>query len=191
MRCEADSSKHKSVISRRHEIRFLILLTVGVCVPVMGTLSAIFLTAEPNISELSPIVGIPGDYTVLNWIELERGRSHALRQGTNAFTGARVQVLGYMMEVDQPLPKGKRVREFVLLPDAGNLLHPAHRFGDQMIAVHLAVGNETAFNPRSLVWVKGLLRASSGDPAGAKPLYHLEEATAFPASKMDIKRYFR
>jgi hypothetical protein len=60
-----------------------------------------------------------------------------------------------------------------------------------MIAVHLAVGDETAFIPRSLVWVKGLLRSASGDPAGAMPLYHLEGATAVPASKMDVERYFR
>ena len=122
---------------------------------------------------------------------LERHRSHALRQGTSAFTGARVQVLGYMMtEVDHPLPTGKRGRELVLLPDAGNLPHPAHRFGDQMIAVHLAVGEETAFVSRSLVWIKGLLRASSGDPAGAKLLYHLEEATAFPAKQNRYREKF-
>jgi hypothetical protein len=59
-----------------------------------------------------------------------------------------------------------------------------------MIAVHLE-GREIKFVPRSLVWAKGILRASSGDPAGSRPLYDLDEAIVFAASKMDIQHYFR
>ena len=60
-----------------------------------------------------------------------------------------------------------------------------------MIAVHLAAGDEIEFVPSSLVWVKGILRASYGNPAGTKPLYDLEEATVLPADKKAIKRYFQ
>jgi hypothetical protein len=179
----------KTILPRRHEIRFLILLTACLCLLTFGTARGVFSTAQPDISDLSPVFAKTGDYTILNWVELERHRS-ALQQGAVAFTGARIQALGYMMETDRPVPTGKSVREFILLPDAGNFLHPAHRFGDQMIAVHLE-GREIKFVPRSLVWAKGILRASSGDPAGSRPLYDLDEAIVFAASKMDIQHYFR
>ena len=181
----------KAVVSRSEEIRFLLLLTAGLCVTALGTLIAIFSTAEVDISGLTPVLPRMGDYVILNWAELERDRPKALRQGAAVFTGARIQALGYMMESDRPIRTGELVREFVLLPDAGSLLHPAHRFGDQMIAVHLRVGDEIEFVPRNLVWAKGILRASAGDPTGAKPLYDLEEATVRPANKTDMKRYFQ
>jgi hypothetical protein len=179
----------KAVVSRGREIRFLALIAGFLCALTFLTTKAVS-TIEPDISDLSPVIPKTGDYTILNWIELER-RRHSLQQGTAAFTGARIQALGYMMERDQPIPTGKSIREFVLLPDAGNFLHPLHRFGDQMIAVHLTIGHEVEFVPKGLVWAKGILRASSGDPAGSSPLYDLDEATVILASKEDIMHYFR
>ena len=143
----------------------------------------------PDISDLSPVIARTGDHTILNWVDLER-RHRALQQGTYVFNGARIQALGYMMERDRPIPTGKSVREFALLPDAGNLLHPAHRFGDQMIAVHLTIGREVEFVPKRLVWATGILRASSGDPTGSRPLYDLDEATVAPASRVELNHYF-
>lgn len=182
--------KERRVVSRWHEVRFLLLVTAGLCVPALGALIAIFSTAEPDVSDLTPVLQTIGPYAVLNWSDLER-RPRALQQGTGVFAGARVQALGYMMESDGPIRAGEPVHDFVLLPDAGHLLHPAHRLGDQMIAVHLIAEEQVQFAPRSLVWVRGVLRASLGDPAGDKPLYNLEQATATPASKTDLKRFFR
>jgi hypothetical protein len=182
-------AKKKSGVSRGHEIRFLVLLTAGLCVLALGTMVVTISTAKPDISDLSPIFAKAGDYTILNWAELERG-PHALKQGTTAFTGALVQALGYLTEPDPPVRAGRSDRGLVLLPDAGNLLHPAHRFGDQMITIYLAAGPPIEFASGSLVWAKGILRASYGDPAGAEPLYELQGATVLRASKEDIKMYF-
>jgi hypothetical protein len=183
-------ASRRTGISLRHEVGFLTLLTIGLSVLTLGTATVIFSTTEPDISDLSPVFAKTGDdFTILNWVELER-RRRALQQGTTVFNGARIQALGYMAEEDWPVPTGKSVRDFVLLPEAGNLLHGAHRFGDQMIAVHLSANNEIKFIPGSLVWAKGILRASFGDPAGTKPLYELNEATVLRADKEDIKRYF-
>ena len=96
-----------------------------------------------------------------------------------------------MMEGERSIRTGQRVHDFFLLPQGGNLLHPAHRFGDQMIAVHLRSDIQVQFSPRSLVWVAGTFRASLGDPVGARPLYDLEEARVSPASKAEIRKYFR
>jgi len=182
-------AKRAFSVSRAYEIRFFVILIACLCIPAVWTLIAISSTTT-DISDLSPIFEKIGDYTILNWVDLERG-PHALKQETRAFTGSRIQALGYMMDTDPPALTGKLVRGFVLQPAAGSLLHPAHRFGDQMIAVRLAAGSQIEFVSGRLVWAKGILRASYGDPAGAKPLYALEEATVFPGNKMDIREYFQ
>ena len=96
-----------------------------------------------------------------------------------------------MMDGARPIRAGQPTNSFVLLPDAGQLLHPAHRFGDQMIAVQLRDGDTIKFSPRALVWVWGTLQSSPGDPVGNEPLYALRDARAIPALKADIDKYFR
>jgi hypothetical protein len=174
-------------MSRREEIRSLFLVTVITCVPVLGTLWAVISTTQPTLSDLSPVTGQSGEYAVLDWPALRRDQAHA-----PIVPGAAVQALGYMVDdEDKSAIPGTRVKEFVLLPEAGNIMHPAHRFGHEMIAVHLREGDEMVFSPRRLVWVWGTFRASSGDPSGSKPLYHLEQARAQPADRADIRRYFQ
>jgi hypothetical protein len=102
-----------------------------------------------------------------------------------------IRALGYMMDGDHPLHDAERVESFVLLPDAGHVTHPAHRFGDQMIDVRLTAGSTIQFSERRLVWVWGTLRTLSGDPGGHEPLYVLENARAESADKADIRKYFR
>ena len=109
----------------------------------------------------------------------------------NPGAGVEVRALGYMMEGKRAAAEGQWVREFYLLPDAGNLFHPAHRDGDQMIAVHLADGARVRFSSRALVWVWGSLQWLPGDAEGAKPLYTLERARVQAAEKGEIRRYFR
>ena len=174
-------------MSRREEVRSLLLVTMITCVPVLGTLWAVISTTQPALSDLAPITKQSGEYAVLDWPALRRDHAHA-----PIVPGAAVQALGYMVEdEDNSARPGTQVRVFVLLPEAGNILHPAHRFGDEMIAVHLREGDEMLFSPRRLVWVWGTFRASPGDPAGAKPLYHLEQARAQPADREDVRRYFQ
>ena len=172
-------------MSRREELKSLLLVTVITCVPVVGTLWAVISTSQPALSDLSPVTGQSGKYAVLDWPGLRQDHAANL-------PGTAVQALGYMVEdEDKPARPGTRVKEFVLLSEAGNILHPAHRFGDEMIAVQLREGDEMLFSPRRLVWVWGTFRASPGDPAGPKPLYHLEQAQAQLADRADIRRYFQ
>jgi hypothetical protein len=126
---------------------------------------------------------------LLAWYDLERGRE-AVKEG-GVSTGTRMRVLGYMMEADQPIRDGQPVSHFILLPDKGNAMHPAHRFGDQMIDVRIRPSDNVRFSGGSLIWVWGTLRALPGDPGGPLPLYDLEDACIVPANKGDIPRYFR
>jgi len=163
-----------------------------VCVPLLGTVAVVLSSGDSDLSDLAPANPRAGDHLVLDWSVLQRDRPHAMIAGHEfaAFNGAAVQALGYMTDGDRPLAKNERVRDFVLLPDSGNLIHPAHRFGDQMIAVHLREGDPIAFSPMALVWVWGTLQASAGDPAGSKPLYALDQARSQPADKAEIHKYF-
>jgi len=96
-----------------------------------------------------------------------------------------------MVDGDRPLHEGEWVRDFFVLAEAGNLLHPAHRYGDHMIAVHLGNESRVQFSPRSLVWVWGIIRDVPGDPAGSTPLYSVEQAGTRPADKSEIAKYFK
>jgi len=183
--------KRKLPISRSEERRTLILLIVIVCVPVLGSLWAITATTQPDLSELSPLTVQTPEYAVLAWSSLLRGHSKTLEARSAIFSGASIQVLGYMMEGAQSIRAGQPTKTFVLLPDAGNIMHAAHRFGDQTIAVHLRDRDTIKFAPKALVWVWGTLQSLPGDATGSEPLYALGNARAELAPKADIDKYFR
>ncbi len=177
-RCEA--------LSRR-AVGILIGVTVAVCVPVVVVISST--TIEPDLFDLVPKVVQSDGYLLLAWPDLERAWSAMNTAGISS--GTMVRALGYMMGGDRRIQDGGEVDRFILLPDAGTAFHPAHRFGDQMIDVHLAVGITVRFSARRLVWVLGRLRSLAGNPAGDQPLYVLENARAEPAGRTDIAKYFR
>src|ERR1022692_4843024 len=190
---EARSARPKR--TRRHEVlsrraaRTLIGLVALIFLPIIPIGIVITQTAGPDLFDLAPAVSHSDQYLILAWPDLERGR-HALHTGAIS-SGALIRALGYMMDGDRPLRDGERVVNFVLLPDAGTLLHAAHRFGDQMIDVRLEAGGPVRFSERSLVWVWGTLRMLPGDPLGHAPLFVLEHARTEPASKADIQKYFK
>lgn len=146
-------------------------------------------TAGPDLFHLVPLASHSNRYRMLEWADLRRA-PNALIVGAIP-SGTMIRALGYMMEGDRPVRDGDRVRSFVLLPEAGDALHPAGRFGDEMISVELQAGNEARFSGRSLVWVWGTLRSLPGNPSGHRALYVLENARAEPADKRDIPKFFK
>jgi hypothetical protein len=160
-----------------------------VCLSGIAAIILAIRTTEPDLFDLVPKVSHSDGYLLLAWPNLERGR-----QALNTVavpSGTMIRALGYMVERDVPVRDGRRVDSFILLPDIGNFLHPAHRFGDQMISVRLASRHTVPFAEKSLVWAWGALRTLPGDPAGHEPLYILEDARSEPAGKGDIAAYFR
>ena len=175
------TAKKKRPITHWDELRTLFLVIGVTVVPVAGTVFVVIASTQPDLSELTPIRNPQANYLLLNWSSL--GREHPRNKG--------VQVLGYMVDGDRPLREGDWVKEFVVLPEAGNLLHPAHRFSDHIIAVHLEYDARVQFSSRSLVWVWGVFRESPSDPSGSTPLYSVEQAGARPADKSEIGKYFK
>ncbi len=177
----------KLTISRGDNIRALVLIAVVAGVPILGTIYVTASTSEPDLSDLTPSNPRAGNYLVLNWSALlqDQPRNLSIRDG------AEVQALGYMTDSDRGTVKNQPVQDFVLLPEAGTLLHPAHRIRDQMIAVHLEAGTRVPFVPRSLVWVWGDFHASAGLGSRSEALYVLDKARTKPADRADIQWYFK
>src|ERR1035438_7857287 len=132
---EARSARPKR--TRRHEVlsrraaRTLIGLVALIFLPIIPIGIVITQRAGPDLFDLAPLVSHSDQYLILAWPDLERGRN-ALHTGATS-SGASIRALGYMMDGGQPVRDGERVQNFVLLPDAGDSVHPAHRFGDPII----------------------------------------------------------
>jgi hypothetical protein len=172
-------------------IRILLLATAVAGVPILGTIFVNAATSEPDLAELVPINSRIANYVVLNWSELLRDHVSDTREAALVPSDSEVQALGYMFDGDWTVSKGEWVKEFVLLPEAGTLIHPAHRIRDQLITVHLEDSNGVRFAPRVLIWVWGKFRVSSEPAARSRPLYTLEQARVKLADQADIARYFR
>ena len=183
--------KKKVSISRADSIRILLLVILVAGVPILGTVFVTNSTSEPDLSELTPISPRAGQYLVLDWSALLQNEPRVSKTGTVIPAGPEVQALGYLMDGDRSIGINQWVQDFVLLPEAGNLMHPAHRIRDQMIAVHLEDGTRIQFSPRALVWVWGNLKSSAGLGRRSEALYMFEKAHAKPADKADIQRYFK
>ena len=96
-----------------------------------------------------------------------------------------------MIDGQRPLPDGTSVSNVVLVPDAGTLLHPAHRIPEEMIDIRLRAGGVIQFKSRQLVWAEGMLNSCYVSDRGAEPLYCLTDAAVLGAESSDINRFFR
>ena len=98
-------------------------------------------------------------------------------------------MIGYMMDGYQPSREGDLVDLFILLPEAGQFLHPAHRIPNQMVEVrpsHAAV-----FHYRDLVWATGILNRTIGNAGDDKADWAMMAAEVTPAVERDIGKWFR
>jgi hypothetical protein len=83
-----------------------------------------------------------------------------------------------MMDAYQPSRGGATVDMFVLLPEAGEFLHAAHRIPNQMVEVHPS--QPVVFRYRDLVWAAGTLTRTVGSPGDERANYALIGAEVNP-----------
>ena len=100
----------------------------------------------------------------------------------------KVRMLGYMMDGYTSSPDGTKLQMFILMPEAGQLLHAAHRIPSEMVEVWLQ--RPVAFRFRSLIWVSGTLQSTRQEARGEKALYALREAEVEWAQNREITRWF-
>ena len=144
------------------ESRTLAMILGAVALPVLLACILVGMDMRSDLSELKPV-------TILGWPDLAHWSSQSP-----------VKMLGYMMDGYQPAREGAQVSMFILMPEAGHLLHPAHREADGMVEVWLT--RPVPFKFRSLVWVSGVLER--------RPAYAMTNAAIEPATETDIARWF-
>ena len=98
-------------------------------------------------------------------------------------------MIGYMMDGYQPSRDGAKVDMFVLLPEAGQFLHPAHRIPNQMVEVRPS--HPLVFHYRDMVWATGMLNRTLRGTQDEKAAYAMNDAEVTPATERDIGTWFR
>lgn len=172
----------------RSALKNLVLPLIALCLA--AAFPALFMRrVGPDLFDLTPIAPRIDGYTLVAWHDMERAHG-ALKAGASS-PGSPTRVLGYMMDGEKPIRDGAEVNRFTLLPDAGSVVHPAHRFGDQMIDVQLKTGATILFKEGRLVWVWGIWKVLAGNPTGDRPLYELQDSHVENADKAEIGKYFR
>jgi hypothetical protein len=162
-----------------HYGRTLALILIGVGAPMFAGLLLVVRDTRPDLSDLrSPEHSAGNDPALLGWA----GLAHLTRDG------AQVKMLGYMMDGYQFVNDGSPAAMFILLPNAGHFLHPAHRDPDEMVEVWPHSG-KAVFKDRQLVWVTGRMIRLKRNPRGDQALYALRDAFVVPAAYDDIAKW--
>jgi hypothetical protein len=135
---------------------------------------------KPTQSVVS--LGLP----VIGWPDLDPRDGHAAQ--TRWPPQSMIKMLGYMMDGYTPTRDGEPVHMFILMPDAGHFLHPAHRVPEEMVEVWL--NRPVWFKYRRLVWVSGMLTRVVQKQDAGKALFSMRDALAVPAADPEIPRWF-
>ena len=171
----------------RKEFRVIAAIIAAVTLPTILAYILVATDMRADLSELKPVQD-PGDQApaAIGWadLETENGLPVSLDQVS---WHSRVRMLGYMMDGNTTVPNGAPVDVFVLMPEAGHWLHPAHRIPNQMVEIRL--GRPVPFAFRRLVGVSGMLGRTER-PERDKALYVMEDAVVEPAEERDITRWF-
>jgi hypothetical protein len=165
------------------------ILTLWAIIAVIGFplfLGYILVAADLHIdlSELKPAKQTDeAGFVPVGWPELEG----PVTQG-RVSTGARIRMIGYMMDGYRSYPGGTNVDMFILLPEAGQFLHPAHRIPNQMVEVWPR--RPVLFRNRQLVWALGRLNRTMGKAGEEKAAWAMGNADVQPAEPRDIPKWF-
>lgn len=181
---------------RRGEWKVIAVIIAGVGLPMILAYLLVAADMRSDLSDLKPIrATVDNSTAVIGWPDLQTGSQEAGPNQAIRFepalwqTNRRVRMLGYMMDGYRPSRDGERVEMFILLPEAGQFLHPAHRIPDQMVEVRLL--RATPFTYRRLVWVSGVLERKPGQRDPEQALYAMSDTTIENAADREITRWFR
>jgi hypothetical protein len=182
-------SQAPSIAPNKKEIRVLATIIAAVAIPLILVYLLVAADIRADLSELKPIRPIVDGALLIGWNELENPpEPWALQQPPRWAIQPQVRLLGYMMDAVAPFREGAPVDRFILLPDAGHALHPAHRIADQMVEVQTQQAIPLTY--RHLVWVTGSLTRRSDPKHRETPSYLLTNAQLALAVDSEIKHFF-
>ncbi len=172
--------KRDNSIRKKQETLTLWTIIAALAFPMLLAAALVAMDMRSDLSELKPS-GQPDDKGALSvgWPDLVRQS-----EGTG-----RIRMIGYMMDGYQPSRNGATVDMFVLLPEAGQFLHPPHRIPNQMVEVHPS--HPVVFHYRDLVWATGILNRTMSNHGDGKAAYAMVAAEVTPATERDVVGWFR
>ncbi len=155
---------------------------VSIVGPMFLTGALIAIDMRTDLSGLKAKPGTDADgLRTFGWSDLE-----ALGPGQQ--TPARM--LGYMMDGYKPVPDNTPVETFMLMPEAGHLLHPAHREPEEMVEVWMPLDTPIRYTDRRLVQVSGMLRRKEAKPREAVAAFTMSNAEVRFAAERQITDWF-
>ncbi|HEY3824075.1 MAG TPA: DUF3299 domain-containing protein [Bryobacteraceae bacterium] len=156
-------------------------IIAALTIPMILALVLVAMDMRIDLSELKSSGGIDEQGAVpLGWPNLEVSAHQ---------DGRRVRMIGYMMDGYQPSRDGAQVNMFILLPEAGQFLHPAHRIPSQMVEIRPR--HPVVFRYRDLVWASGVLNRTIGSTGDEKAAYAMSDAEVNRATEREIGKWFR
>jgi hypothetical protein len=163
------------------------MIALPIAVVVLTTIALVAISTRPNLAYRNfPADEVP-DVLTLNWrafYAIEE-KSHIGAEIPSDIAGRMVRLPGYMLPVEASSNPHREVSRFLLVPDPGNWLHPAHV--DDGVLVILA-GNSTTPIQDQPVWVRGRLSLFTRDKqARVEFLCCLEEATVYDGTSISAK----
>jgi hypothetical protein len=165
---------------RKQETLTLWAIIAALAFPMLLAVALVAMDMRSDLSELKSTGQVDDKGTVpVGWPDLERQREGL----------GRVRMIGYMMDGYQPSRDGATVDMFVLLPEAGQFLHPAHRIPNQMVEVRPR--HPVVFHYRNLVWATGTLNRTMSIHGDDKAAWAMIAAEVNPAAERDISKWFR
>jgi hypothetical protein len=172
--------KRDDSAKRKQETLTLWTIIAALAFPMILAVALVGMDMRSDLSELKSM-GQVDDKGALSvgWPDLEREPEGSQR----------VRMIGYMMDGYQPSRNGATVDMFVLLPEAGQFLHPAHRIPNQMVEVRPS--HPVVFHYRDLVWATGILNRTMSIHGDDKAAYAMIAAEVSPATERDIGKWFR
>jgi hypothetical protein len=180
--------KNRRRLATHRQTRLFALVAALVTLPPLAVTWVVVATTQSDLSDLTPVGASPEGATILRWSALVQKHPPALPPESLAIARVSVRVLGYMLDGSRHDQASDFVHEFTLVPDVGNVLHPAHQFPDQTIEVWLDDDSRIRFTPRTLVWAQGTFRVA---PLASGALYRLEKARVQIADRTDVQTFFR
>jgi hypothetical protein len=126
-------------------------------VPVLGTIALVIVSSRPSLAMRTFPRSCPGANAIaVDWPTLD----HLTQRGTTAAREifiSDVCLPGYMIQSDDPMDRTRSLREFLLVPNPGNWLHPPHLDDGDVVVVKMRGGLRTPLLARRAVWAQGKL----------------------------------
>jgi hypothetical protein len=177
---------------RKQETLTLWKILAVLTVPLVITCILMARDIRSDLSALTPTETTGSASPVwIGWPDLKLRYARSTLDASGIVESTRqVRMIGYMMDGYRPSRDGSQTDIFVLLPEAGQFLHPAHRTPNQMVEVHPR--HTVLFRYRDLVWVSGMLKLNRtiGNSGGEMAAYAMSGAEVNSATEQDIRDWF-